>query len=48
MLNNEQSGTNGWTVSGEFQIQVLKIRNLASVKCVLQKTLPGKAGQIKD
>lgn len=48
MLNNEQSGTSGWDVPREFPIQVLKMHNLAGVKCVLQKILHGKAGQIND
>lgn len=48
MLNNEQSRTNGWAVPREFQIQVLKMHNLAGGKCVLQKILHGKAEQIND
>lgn len=48
MLNNEQSGTNGWAVPREFPIQVFKMHNLAGVKCVLQNMLHGKAGQIND
>lgn len=48
MLNNEQSGTNGWAVPREFQIQVLKMHNVAGVKYILQKIVQGKAGQIGD